>query len=273
MKFVLDMSRNSFAFLNELFAKRSPQTLYSYKLRPVFKFGSIALSAVLFTYSYSFADVSYLSATKQNEAVDEQKKKSILFQLKAYGPIGLTVVPFTLALGSLMVFSRVVTKVVYIPNNPGSPLCEITRKSAILGRTVSITKPLSTFSKPSKVKIFTGKGEQGIDDKSSFCFYLMDRSPDIKWFFNKVYILPRSGKLWKSDGRLISALFKDEAVNPAEIDLSHQDVRKLTCAGTKSVVNSIEDIIKVNTNKANFHINMKGKKQIVRNIVNKTSKL
>ena len=53
---------------------------------------------------------------------------------KACGPLVLTFLPFTLSLGTLWTFSRVVTKIELIPKSSNGPMFKMVRLSAIMGK-------------------------------------------------------------------------------------------------------------------------------------------
>lgn len=266
------MSSNVFRLLADLASKDAPQVLYSYKIRPLSRAGALSLCTVLAIYGLSFADVSKLSASLQYNGVKEDKKKDALFLMKIYGPIGMTILPLSISLGSLYVLSRTVTKVKYIPQINGTPKCEITRGSAILGRDIKVTRLMNRITKSRNVRIYTGQGPQGIDDKSSFSFYLMDRDPAVKNILNKLYILPRSGKVWNSDGRVLSALFGGD-------DKGHNVLfNEGTQGGSKNDENInmiqkniiLQEMMKLNkSSKVKFHSKKAtSQSELVRDIVN-----
>ncbi|SMN21599.1 similar to Saccharomyces cerevisiae YNR040W Putative protein of unknown function [Maudiozyma saulgeensis] len=275
------MAGNVFKLLSELAARDAPQVIYSYKLRPLYRAGALSLSTVLVVYSLSFADVSKLSASLQYKIADGEEKKDALFLMKAYGPIGMALIPLSISLGSLFVLSRTVTRVKYIPQVQQIPKCEITRTSALLGREITVTRPMSDIVRSSNVRIYTGKGPQGIDDKASFSFYLKDLSPTLKTPLNRLYILPRSGTVWKSDGRVLSALFggngKDQNILSNDVDETNQSggnksrMEETINATQKNII--VQEMMKLNANnKVKFH--NKNKKDIqtnlIKNIVNNT---
>lgn len=277
------MGANVFKLLSDLAAKEAPQVIYSYKLRPLYRAGALSLSTVLLAYSLTFADVSKLSASIQFKGADDEEQKDALFLIKAYGPIAMAVLPLGISFGSMYVLSRTVTKVRYIPQVNGLPNCELTRTSAILGREITVTKPISQISRSSNVRIYTGKGPQGIDDKASFSFYLMDRSPEVRTPLGRLFILPRSGEVWQSDGRVLSALFGgDKQGNNALF--SESDAVKAPGSGgidpaaamnlsQKSAI--LQEMRKLNdSSRAKFH--RKGatmtQRDIVKNIVNNPKK-
>ncbi|CAB4255428.1 similar to Saccharomyces cerevisiae YNR040W Putative protein of unknown function [Maudiozyma barnettii] len=275
------MGGNVFRLLSELAARDVPQVIYSYKLRPLYRAGALSLSTVLVAYSLSFADVSKLSASLQYKNANGEEKKDALFLIKAYGPIGMALIPLTISIGSLFILSRTVTRVKYIPQMQQMPKCEITRTSAILGREITVTRPMKNIVRSSNVSIYTGKGPQGLDDKGSFSFYLKDLSPSLRTPVNSLYILPRSGAVWKSDGRILSALFGDSKKGKSILSDEGDDIN--SSVGNKSskeeIINStqkniiIQEMMKLNANnKVKFHSKSKKeeKANLIKNIVNNT---
>lgn len=270
------MGANVFKLLSDLAAKEAPQIIYSYKLRPLYRAGALSLSTVLVAYSLSFADVSKLSASLQYNSADGEEKKDALFLIKAYGPIGMAVVPLAISFGSLYVLSRTVTKVRYIPQIQQIPKCEITRTSAILGREIIITRPMNEIVRSSNVRIYTGKGSQGLDDKASFSFYLKDVSKTTKIPLNRLYILPRSGTVWNSDGRVLSALFggKSEGQNSlfdGKEESQNSKLKDNINVTQKNVI--VQEMMRLNeNNKSKFHSKMQSQTRanVVKNIVNNT---
>ena len=275
------MAGNVFKLLSDLAAKEAPQVIYKYRLKPLYRAGALSLSAVLLAYSLTFADVSKLSASIQYKGADEEEQKDALFLIKAYGPIAMAVLPLGISFGSLYVLSRTVTKVRYIPQVNGLPKCELTRTSAILGRDITISKPISQITRSTNVRIYTGKGPQGLDDKASFSFYLKDRSPEVRTPLGRLYILPRSGEVWQSDGRVLSALFGGDKQGKnalfSEGDSAQGSGAVDPAAGINPAQKSaiLQEMRKLNdSSRVKFHRKGQAMSQsdIVKNIVNNTKK-
>ncbi|CCF57462.1 hypothetical protein KAFR_0C04710 [Kazachstania africana CBS 2517] len=255
------MSTKIFKILSELASLNSPQLIYSYRIRPLYRFGSLSLSAVLLTYGVSFLDVFKLSATQRYRESASNEKSNVWLILKTFGPIPLAALPFILSAGTLYIFSRVVTGVTYIPHTNKPPSCELTRRSALFARPIREVRQLGHITRAKNVKIYTGQGPQGIDDKATFSFFLIDRSPNLKNFFSRFYILPRSGSVWKSDGRLLVALFGEDGSEKGDVAARKMD--------HKSNEIIFEEVRKLNGKKTLFHTHSKKKPTAVKNIVNK----
>lgn len=247
--------------VNALVAKTVPEPIYSYKVSRLVKAGSVALSVVFFTYGATFADWSYESSQAVYNEADETTKKDWKFLAKTYGPMGLTLIPFTLALGALYAPSRIVTKVTYIPKVNGLPECELTRRSMLGGREIKVVRPLSQIVRNRRTRVFTGEGDQGVEDKGSFIFFLSDRSPMAKSWIDKFYIFPRSGKFWGSDGRIFDALFGGDSIRDLELkSRKEQDSRLQDIKQDRSM---LQDMIRENSSRAKFHSGSKVSKKIV----------
>lgn len=252
-----------FSILNELTSKTSPQWLYTYKPKPWLRIASLGLSTVLVVYGVTFADMTWLSAKKRREWATEAEQSDWKYWIKTYGPLGLTFLPFTLSLGTLWTFSRVVTKIELVPKQGNvtcnGPMFKVVRLSAIMGKPKENLININDLVKSKNSRIFTGKGDQGIEDKGTFCFYLMNRENSIK-FWNKHYIISRSGKVWKSDGKLLESLFSDS-------------LRTLSSPATKgNTQNSIlQEMIQLNQennkNKHSFHSKSITQKNIIKDII------
>ena len=222
------MSGSVYRLLGKLAAEDTPQTIYSYKVPKLLRFSVLTLAGVLVTYGVTFTDVITKACAQRYEGASDEEKHDWWFLTKTYAPMGLIVIPFTVATGALGAFSRFVTKVNYIPRKNKLPLCEMIRGSAILGRPISTIRPLNEINRTANVRIYTGNGKNGMEDKGTFVFYLVDRSPETKFFMNKFYILSRSGEVWNSDSRVLMALFGNENANVASDKSSGktQTVRK-----------------------------------------------
>ncbi|SLM15714.1 uncharacterized protein CGFF_05307 [Nakaseomyces glabratus] len=118
------------------------------------------------------------------------------------------------------------------------------------------------FKTAQEARVFTGKGIQGIDDNGSFVFYLTDNHPDVRTRLQKFYLLPRSGHVWGSDGRIIDAMFGGESIKELDLlDFENSDKEGNT-SGDLSKQRNIElekdssildELIRVNAEKVKFH--------------------
>ncbi|CAL9734196.1 hypothetical protein MOSE0_E00584 [Monosporozyma servazzii] len=247
------MSRTAglFSHLEELASKKTTQWLYKYKMKPLLKAGSLGLSAVLVVYGITFSDMAWFSVLKGRELATEEETKDWKYLLKVYGPLGLTILPFTLSLGTLWTFSRAVTKIELVPVSHGvsKPMFKVVRQSAILGRPKEALIGVNDLVKAKNARIYTGEGEQGIVDKGTYCFYLTNKSKDVS-FWNKQYIVSRSGDVWKSDGRILEALFNASSKTEK-----------------KSLLN---EMIELNKDKQSFHSN--STTQTIKDIILNTQK-
>lgn len=262
--------------MNALVSKSAPELIYSYKPGAFIKVGSVALSLVFVTYGVTFADWSYESSITVYKNADEKTKKDWKFLVKTFSPIGLTVIPFALAVGAIYAQSRIVTKVTYVPKLNGKPECQLQRRSAILGRPIETTRPISQINRNEKKRVFTGEGDQGVEDRGSFIFFLTDTSPSVKRWIDRYYILSRSGTFWASDGRVFDALFSGDSIRDLELK-----TRSLKNGNDKSPSKPLQDInqdrsileemIKKNSRRAKFH---PGKKEVdlSKRIVNQNNK-
>lgn len=217
---------NYISFVSKMTAlagKKTTEQIYSYKISRLVRYGSWSLSLVFFTYGLTFADwslkTSYDIYQENKDINDNEKNKwylnpTLLLIGRVGGVIGLSIIPFTLSIGALYFPSRIVTKINYIPGN--IPSCELITRS-IFGRDVLHASPLNLIRRNQKTKIFTGKGAQGVDDNSSFTFFLIDHS-QIMW--NRLFIVNRSGNFWGQDGRVMDALFGGDSIK----DLQKMDL-------------------------------------------------
>lgn len=241
--------------MQALVAKTAPEPIYSYKVSPVVKAGSWALSLVFFTYGATYANWSYESSQTVYKEADEATRKDWKFLVKSFAPMGLTVIPLSLAVAAVYVPSRIVTRATYIPRKNGIPECELVRRSAILGRDVSVVRTLTQLTRSGKTRVFTGVGDQGVEDKGSFVFFLSDRSGLARRWFNKVYIFPRSGRFWASDGRVFDALFGGDSIR--DLELKTKDYKNgldsKTLQDVKQDRSMLDELIQQNSTRAKFH--------------------
>ncbi|KAK5778233.1 hypothetical protein RI543_003892 [Arxiozyma heterogenica] len=257
-----------FSILNELVSKTAPQWLYTYKPKPWLRIGSLGLSTVLVVYGVTFADMTWLSAKKRYEWATEEERLDWKYWIKTYGPLGLTFLPFTLSLGTLWTFSRVVTKIELVSKhsnvNSNVPMFRVVRLSAVMGKPKENLININHLVKSKNSRIFTGNGDQGIEDRGTFCFYLMNTAAGVK-FWDKHYIISRSGKIWKSDGKLLESLFND---GPGTVSSSKSKNRP-----RHSI---LQEIIQLNQeknkNKHSFHIKSIKQKNIIKDIILNTEK-
>lgn len=219
------MQRMSIPFRTKmaaLLAKTGPEQIYAYKPGKLITVGSYALSLTFALYGASFADWSLATSNdlykKESELPEEAKKElkwyenaSLLFLGRSVGTTLLSVIPFTLAAAALYMPTRIVTKLHYIPDQ--IPKCKVTTRS-LFGRSKETVLPLRSLRRNEKTRVFTGVGEQGVEDRGSFSFFLTDKNGSL---FNKFYIVNRSGKFWGSDGRFIDALFGGESITDLEL--------------------------------------------------------
>ncbi|KAL3231366.1 Uncharacterized protein RNJ44_00401 [Nakaseomyces bracarensis] len=272
--------------IGSLVSKGRPEVIYSYKTSNLVRYGSKGLSLVFFMYGVSFTDFTVSSASSILSSATEDQMASAMFMAKTVGPVALCLVPFALSAASLYVASRVITKVVYIPKLNATPTCQLYRNSMVLGREVKLTRSLKYISRPKKPRVFTGKGDQGMDDNGSFVFYLMDKHPDVKTRFQRYYLLSRSGQVWGSDGRIMDALFGRESIKELDLLEFQPEVKEgnLESSKTKKQRNVeleqdptiLEEMIKANSEKVKFHssaLDMSSSKivNIVNSKKNKTS--
>lgn len=245
--------------MKALVAKTSPEAIYSYRVSPLIKAGSVALSLVFFTYGVTFAEWSYESSKTVYKEANEADKKDWKFLAKTFAPMGLTVIPISLAIGAIFVPSRIVTKVTYIPKVNGFPECQLTRRSVIRGKPIVTTRPLSQIVRSEKTRVFTGEGHQGVEDKGTFIFFLTDRSPLLKRWFDKFYILPRSGNFWASDGRVFDALFGGDSIRDLERKTKHgkNGLNTKSLQDIKQDRSILDEMIEENSSRPKLHSGQK----------------
>lgn len=207
--------------LTALLSKTAPEQIYAYKRGKLITWGSYSLSLTFLLYGISFADWSLSATGKLHE--EESISNSESEQLKWYenaqlrylgrtaGSIILSAIPLSLSLAALYIPTRVVTKIHYIPDI--APKCTLTTRT-LFNKEKVITAPLRSIKRSAKKRVFTGFGSQGVDDKASFSFVLVNENSPI---YNKFYIVNRSGKFWGSDGRFIDALFGGESIKDLQM--------------------------------------------------------
>lgn len=241
--------------MQALVAKRAPEPIYSYKVNPLVKVGSWALSLVFFTYGATFANWSYESSQTVYREADEATRSDWKFLVKSFGPMGLTVIPLSLSAAAVYVPSRIVTRATYIPGLKGLPQCELTRRSAVLGRQIRVVRPLAQLTRNSRTRVFTGVGPQGVEDKGSFVFFLSDRSGLAGRWLDRMYIFPRSGKFWASDGRVFDALFGGDSIRDIELKTKHYGggLDSKTLQDIKQDRTLLEELIQESSSRAKFH--------------------
>ncbi|GAV54240.1 hypothetical protein ZYGR_0AK07420 [Zygosaccharomyces rouxii] len=260
--------------LNSLVSKSSPESIYHYKSGRLLRAGGLGLSLVFLSYGITFIDWYYHSSWEVWSGANDDDKKSWKFCAKTFGPWGLTIIPFTVAGASLYFPSRVVTKVTYIPRANATPLCQLERKSALFGRRLQLTRPLDQLARSERTKVYTGVGEQGVEDKGSFVFLLYDGSPKCRGFWDKYYILHRSGKFWGHDGRVFDALFGGDSIKDLEkrgrlvAQGKNFNTKQSSPPPIKETSDNVSEIIARN-NRAKFHVN--GESQLSRKIVGSTN--
>lgn len=163
-----------------LLAKTAPEQIYSYTPGKLIKFGSYSLSLTFLLYGVSFADWS-LSTSKELYSEEAEKpdtdfewyeNASLRYIARSAGSVILSIIPFTLALGALYIPTRIVTKLHYIPDQ--IPKCKVTTRT-LLNREKSKIIPLRSLKRNEKTRVFTGVGNQGVDDKASFVFIFFNR--------------------------------------------------------------------------------------------------
>lgn len=262
------------SLLNSLVSKNVPETIYQYKSGKLLRAGSLGLSLVFLSYGITFVDW-YSSSSREvwSNATDDDKK-SLKFYAKTFGPLGLTIIPFAIAGASLYFPSRVVTKVTYIPRASATPLCQLERRSAVLGRRIQLTRPLDELARSERTKIYTGVGEQGVEDKGSFVFLLYDKGLQCKGFWDKYFFLNRSGRFWANDGRIFDALFGGDSIKELEkrgkLMSQGQRILKTEKPNLKAPSNNVAEIISQN-NRAKLHANSSGESQLSKRIVSSTN--
>ncbi|AMD22555.1 HHL215Wp [Eremothecium sinecaudum] len=193
----------------KLASSRVPQLIYSYRPGRLVKFGTWILSVTFLGYGLSFADWSISSTLN---LFDEEKEKALTEEKPWYkepslllaGRLGLSslmvTIPLALSVSAIYLKSRILTNISYIPGSPAK--FEMTRFSA-LGREIKEVAVMENLT--SKSKIYTGVGKNGMEDRSSFFFFVTDSTkPTLKG----LYIFNRSADIWKNDGRIFDLLFR-----------------------------------------------------------------
>ncbi|AET38240.1 Mrx15p Ecym_2519 [Eremothecium cymbalariae DBVPG len=224
------MSLKFSAKLATLIGKTAPEEIYSYKPGRLLRIGPWFLFATFFGYGISFADWSLSTSFKlykeKEELGNDNQDHDVPWyasdRLSFFGRITASVllssIPFALCISALYFPSRVVTKIRYIPGM--KPQCQLTR-NALFGGDVTYVAPLKSIRRGPRTRVYTGVGEQGVDDKSTFAFLLTDVT---KPFLQRQFIVNRTGNFWRNDGRIIDSLFSDDSV----ADLQSREVKPAT---------------------------------------------
>lgn len=220
--------------LQKLFSKTTPQTIYSYKVKPSVRLGSRALAIIFFVYGVTFTDWSWKSAIsiyKDTKKSDELSKMNFYEKCKFYAmtaaPFGLSLIPFSLSITALLMTSRIASKVTYIPKSGHLPhQFQLTRHALLTGRPITVTRAIGDISRSPRTRVFTGKGNNGAEDKSSFVFHLLDSNASIKHRWEKFFLLPRSGTFWSNDSRTFDALFGGDSIKTLETLKRQPDMKK-----------------------------------------------
>lgn len=249
--------------INALVSKTTPEPIFQYTPGRLLRVSTVGFSLVFFAYGATFVDWSYHSSLEVWRSTDDETRASWEFRAKTFSPWALSLIPFSVAATALYIPSRVVTKVTYIPRPRMPPLCQLERRSAILGRRIEVTRPLDQMARNEKARVYTGVGPQGVDDKASWVFLLYDRSPLCKSFFSKYYILHRAGKFWGGDGRVFDALFGGDSIKDLEYRGRQVAQGKELDKSVKHDPQILDDMI-ARSNRAKFHAGFKDiSKQIV----------
>ncbi|AJT04784.1 hypothetical protein H817_YJM1419N00370 [Saccharomyces cerevisiae YJM1419] len=199
--------------IEEVGRNAGKKPVFQYKVPRSIRWASTALAVVFLTYGAAYTDMSWRTAREVYGNATEEEKHSPWFKCKTFGPVALGVLPVILAAATKHVTSRLVTEMKYLPplKNSTVPRCQLTRRTYLLGRPVSITREINELSKNKATKIFTGVGSQGMEDKATFVFFTVDeKAPS---FFNKFYIFSRSGSVVKNDARILDCFFNSVAEN------------------------------------------------------------
>ncbi|SCU77389.1 LAMI_0A00980g1_1 [Lachancea mirantina] len=204
--------------LSGLIRNANPEKIYSYTPPRLVRFGPLLLSGVFLAYGLSFADWS-LSSTMELYSEDEGKalepdarwwdNPRVRFYGRFAGSAALSVIPLALSAAALYLPSRIVTSITYLPNGA----CTVARRAVVTGKPVVKHVGLDRITLSKRTRVFTGVGHQGVDDKASFAFFLTDSSSG---FWNRFYIVNRSGHIWNRDGRVFDALFGNVPVKTLE---------------------------------------------------------
>lgn len=203
---------------NLLLGVNASEVLYQYRIRPVWRLSSLLLAGVLIGYSYSFQNVTILLARKRVELLQDEcdqgksngKTVAVSDKIKAYAPLGLTILPVTLTFGLLYGLTRIVTqiKVLQVVNGNGivSKMVQIERRTPVLGIKFTKLLNINQLNKVRRSKIYTGAGSNGISDSKTSCFYIYDRLA--KYWVDKYYIMMRNGIVLNNDGKVLDRFFE-----------------------------------------------------------------
>lgn len=184
----------------EISRSRVSREIYRYRPGRIVGVGSTTLAIVLACYGASYTDMAIQSSRQLWSASREEADSDLWMICKTFGAPTLGIIPFALSIAALMVPSRIVTSVKLVPGNT-ERLCEI-----ITSRGRKTTLPLGLIRRTERPRAYTGRGQYGIDDTSSLAFYLKRKDiPKERWY--RMFILPRTGIIPGSDGRLLDALF------------------------------------------------------------------
>ena len=199
--------------IEEIGRSGGKKPVFQYKVPLSIRWASTALAVVFLTYGAAYTDMSWRTAREVYGNATEEEKGSLWFKCKTFGPVALGVLPVILAAGTRHITSRLVTEMKYLPplKNNTVPRCQLTRRTSLLGRPVSITREINELSKNKTTKIFTGVGLQGMEDRATFVFFIVDKKATS--FFNKIYIFSRSGSVVRDDARILDCFFNDAAGN------------------------------------------------------------
>ncbi|SCU92823.1 LAFA_0F13102g1_1 [Lachancea sp. 'fantastica'] len=214
------------AKIGSLLAKSSPEQIYIYKPSRLVKTGSWTLAGVFAVYGISFGNWSVSSSW---ELYKEEKLSSwenwwnhpsLLLSVRIAGSVLLSIIPLALSALSIYVPSRIVTNISYLPKGR----CQITRRALLSGKPTSKSAPISAIVRNSRTRVYTGVGPQGTEDKASFAFLLTHNNNP---WWDRFYVVNRSGKFWGQDGRIFDVLFGGESIKSLE--------RKIDSVTTTSV--------------------------------------
>ncbi|CEP61095.1 Mrx15p LALA0_S02e06612g [Lachancea lanzarotensis] len=204
------------AKIDALLAKSSAEQIYTYKPSRLVKTGSWTLAGVFAVYGVSFANWSVSSSLElyKEEKVSYSWDKwwnhpTLLLGVRIAGSILLSIIPLALSTLSIYVPSRIATSISVLPKG----VCQISRRALLSGKSALTSAPINAIVRNNRTRVHTGVGPQGTEDKASFAFLLTDtKSP----WWNRYYVVNRSGKFWGQDGRIFDVLFGGESVKSLE---------------------------------------------------------
>ncbi len=111
--------------------------------------------------------------------------------------------------------SRLIRKIVYVPNLNNKVFIQFSTHPIIPGRATPIyTIPLDNLVRGKKTKVWTGNGFYGTADRSTFFFMLREKGKRLPW------IVDRKGFFW-GDGRVFDFLFGKESIKEAQRGVSY----------------------------------------------------